>query len=374
MRFKGLATPSKPMASLWLTGLSVLALAVAACAAPAAPVATGAAPAPAAPAAPAATPTRAPAASDIADAALISAAKAEGSIVLYATPSQLALQADAEGFQKKYGITVNYIRLVAGPLTQRVDTEVKAGRVQADAIMTADTVALDRWSKENVLKKLPEIKYPKTTDYYAPVQIIGQGLVYNTRLVSKADLPKTWSDVLDAKWSGKIAIGNPRIGPGYMTLYYALQADAKYGKGFFTKLAQLKPRVVESDVLVAQSVASGEASMGFTAFPYLAANIKKDSPAAPIDFAYLDIATVLPTNIALVTQAPHANAADLFVRWMMSSEGQKAHNGDGRASSPLGDLEGTLPMPPQDKSRVIPAQDVAKEQRNIIAMFDEMFK
>lgn len=306
--------------------------------------------------------------------ALIDAAKAEGRVVLYGSPSEAALASDAAAFEAEYGIPVEFIRLVAGPLTQRVETEAQAGAVAADVVMSSDVVALNRWAEDGTLIPLPDIEYPDRTDHFAPVQIIGQGIIYNSDEVPADQLPQTWGDLLDPKWNGRIALSSPRIGPGIVTLYYGILQDEQYGRAFFEQLAAVEPRVLETDVLVSQSVASGEAAIGFTAFEYLATNIKRDSPDAPIAFTYLDIAPILQTHISMLAGAPHPNAGELFTRWMMTEAGQVAHNGNSRASSPLGDLPGgTLPLAPSDKSRVYAGADVAGEHEAIINLFDELF-
>ncbi|MFO1190521.1 MAG: extracellular solute-binding protein [Alphaproteobacteria bacterium] len=309
------------------------------------------------------------------DPALIAAAKADGSLTLYGSSSVDALKADAEGFQKAYGIPVTYQQLVSSPLTARVDQEIKVGRVNVDVIISADPATLKRWVAEGHAAKLPDVKFPRQTEYLAPIQIIFQGILFNTAMIPKNDPPKDWNDVVNPKYNGKIVLGSPRIGPSFATLFYSLWKDPKYGEPFFQKLADMKARVVQTPTLLAQSVASGEAAIGFTGIPYSAVNITNTNKGAPIDYAYLNKVTMASTYVMLTAKGPKPNAGRLFAQWLMSREGQIAHNGDDRASSLLGSLPGTLPAAPMDRVDAdLDAEDVSKEQQALIAMFDRLFK
>jgi iron(III) transport system substrate-binding protein len=240
-------------------------------------------------------------------------------------------------------------------------------------VTTADRTALDRWVAAGQFAKLPAASYPGQTDYLAQIQAVYHAIFYNTSMVSGAAIPKAWNDVLDPRFTGKIVLGTPRIAPGYSQLYYALLKHPKYGEAFFEKLARQKPRVVQTPVLVAQSVASGEAAIGFNGLPYEAVNITGANPGAPIAYTYLDVVTSASTYVAINAKAQHPNAARLFASWMMSPEGQVAHNGNGRASTVLGNLPGTLTAP--DKAAIDPttAEMVVADYQTLTSLFDRLF-
>jgi iron(III) transport system substrate-binding protein len=307
------------------------------------------------------------------DQALIAAAKAEGAVSTYGASSIVAVKSDADGFQNAYGIPVAYTQITSAPLTARVEQEIKAGAITVDVITTADKTALDRWVAAGHIATLPHLNFPRQTDHLAQIQAVYQALFYNTSAVAGPDIPKLWSDVLDSRFTEKIVLGTPRIAPGYSELYYALLKHPGYGEPFFEKLAKQKPRVVQSPVLVAQSVASGEAALGFTGLPYEAVNIADRNPGAPIAYTYLDVVTGAYTFVAINAKAPHPNAAKLFASWMMSPAGQVAHNGDRRASSLLGDLPGTLEAP--DLNRIDPttAEMVVANYETLTSLFDRLY-
>ena len=310
------------------------------------------------------------------DAKLIAAAKAEGKVSFYGTSSVVALRSDAESFQKAYGIPATFTQITSGPLTARVDQEIRAGRINADVVITADRYSLYRWIADGQIAPLPAgIKFPDATEHLAQVQAVYQGVFFNKSQVTGADVPKTWNDLLNPKFQGKMVLGSPRISPAYSELYYALWKDPKYGEAFFQKLAAQKPRVVQNNALVAQLVNSGEAAVGFTALPYDAINLQKASANSPIDYAYLDIITLAPTFIAVNAKAQNPNAARLLVSYLLSPAGQVAHNGEGRASSVLGALPGTLAAPDRKRVRTeITPEKVSPEYQALIALFDRLFR
>jgi len=309
------------------------------------------------------------------DARLIAAAKKEGSLALYGASSVASLRADATAFEKAYGIPVTFTQMTSGPMAARVDQEIRAGRITSDIIISADTVTLYRWIAAGHIAKLPDVKFPQRNDHMAPIQVIFQGLFYNTRAVPDKDKPKTWADVVDPKYSGKIVLGSPRIGPAYAMQYFTLWKDPRYGEPWLQKLAALKPRVVQTPALVAQLTASGEASIGFNGIPYDATNIRTANPSAPINYTYMDIITQAQTFVVINARAQRPNAANLFAAWLMSPEGQSTHNGENRASSLLGDLPGTLTAPdPKLVRQDITVSRVAREYQDVISLFDRMFR
>jgi iron(III) transport system substrate-binding protein len=306
--------------------------------------------------------------------ALIAAAKKEGSVTLYGTPSVGSLKSDADAFQKTYGISLVYLQLTAGPMVARTEQEMKAGRFQTDIVMTADLPALERWLANKQLGKIPQVKFPSQTEYVAPVQGTCHALEFNTS--EPGPRPKTWKDVLDKRYAGKVALGDPRISPVYSTLYYALLKDPAYGDKFFTQLATQRPRIVQTPALLAQTVASGEAALGFVGSTYEVANLKQQDAAVPIDYAFMDIVTLTATYMGVNAKPEHPNAAQLFAEWLMSPAGQIAHNGGNRAASFLGDYPNVLkcPAPGTHGARFVDLKDMAAEYQKIIALFDKLYK
>lgn len=310
------------------------------------------------------------------DPELIATAQAEGALTVYGTSSVAALQSDADKFREAYGIEVSFVQLTSGPITARINQEIKAGGINADIVMSGDRPTMVRWSTDGALAKLPEFEFPDRDDYLANIQVSFHGLAYNTDAAAQLGvIPANWGDALNPAYDGKIVLGSPRISPAYSQLYYALLKNPKYGEAFFKSLAALHPRIIDTPALLTQMVASGEASIGFPVSRYYTAQLKEQNAGAPIEQIYLDIATMAPTYLGLSATAQHPNAAKLFALWMMSREGQTSHNGSGRASSVLQGLPGTIEGPTQEQlDRSATVEAVTTEYDELIAMFDRLYQ
>jgi iron(III) transport system substrate-binding protein len=303
---------------------------------------------------------------------LIQQAQEEGQLVLYGSPRDEAMKADADAFRAAYGINVSFMRIAGAPLTSRVDAEVKAGRVAVDVVFSPDVAALDRWAQDGALEPIPEVDYPTREKYHAVMQIVGQGIVYNTDLISGGDVPKTWKDLLKPQFKDMIVIGDPSTSGAYSQNYFALLEDERYGEDYFNDLKAQSPRV-ETLAIVNQSVAAGDAAAGFTSFPTDPNIIKSTAPSAPIEFTYLDVVSAANTYLATMANSPHPAAAKLFAAFMMSREGQTAHNGDDRATSPLGELDGTLPGPDPDALSDVTVVEATKELSTVVDLFRRLY-
>jgi iron(III) transport system substrate-binding protein len=309
------------------------------------------------------------------DARLVAAGKADGSLAVYTGSSAAALKADAQAFEKVYGIKVTFTQMTSGPLAARVDQELRAGRMMPDVVISADPGSLQRWVAGGHLGKLPDMPFPPRTDHLAPIQTIYQSLFHNTAALPREQVPQKWEDLLQPRFSGRIILGTPRIGPAYATQYFALWKSSQHGERFFEKLAAQKPRLVTTPALVAQLVTAGEGLVGFTGIPYDAQNIINSNPGAPIAYSYLDPITSARTFAGINAKAAKPAAAALFVAWLMSVEGQTVHNGEGRASSLLGNLPGTLDAPDLKRVRTdLTTESVIPEYKDLINTFDRIFR
>ena len=183
-----------------------------------------------------------------ADEALIDAAKKEGSLTWYTTQivNQFARPA-AEAFQKKYEIRVNYIRADSNEVTLRIMNEGKAGRVQADVFDgTGATAAL---KNENLVAKyipqsadrLPD-RYKDKDGYWVATNLYVLTPGINTDLVKKGTEPKTYQDLLDPKWRGKIAWNSsvtPSGAAGFVGIVLASMGEEK-GMAYLRQLSGQK--------------------------------------------------------------------------------------------------------------------------------------
>lgn len=281
-------------------------------------------------------------ADDPALAPLIKAAKKEGTVVFYGGQAETVLQQIQEKFQKKYGIQVKYQRLASGPQRQRIDQELKSGKVMFDVSQLSD----EAWVEESAGQgawmdldpaKLPELaKIPTKFQHksYVASSLVPLNLIYNSDKLSADEVPKTSDDLSNPKWRGRFAIVDPGTGLSIRTGYYVwLQ---KYGEDGFTTFMQnlfaQQPRVVQSGSNGVQQVAAGELDFVLLASASFATEAK--AQGAPVAIAYPDPTAVTVRSLQVAKQASHPNAGQLLLNWLASSEGLEVLNGKEQAAAP----------------------------------------
>ena len=154
-----------------------------------------------------------PARSCAADAAMVEAAKKEGHVTWYTVQIvDQIVRPIISGFERKYGIHVDYVRANSAQLAVRLSNEAKASQVQASLFDgTGATVALKR---ENLVEKwVPDADLPKNLfdpeGYWVACNYYINTPGFNTDLVPRGTEPKTFEDLLDPKWKGKDGLECP---------------------------------------------------------------------------------------------------------------------------------------------------------------------
>jgi len=142
---------------------------------------------------------------------LVQAAKKEGSLTLYTSNAAPTIKALGADFEKRYGVRVNVWRASSVKVLQRAVTEKAANRWDFDAV-SASSPELEALFREGLLQEVNSARHAEMLEGTVPahrgwapqfINVFVQG--YNTKAVRKQDLPKRWSDLLDAKWKGSSA-------------------------------------------------------------------------------------------------------------------------------------------------------------------------
>src|SRR5439155_10084312 len=137
---------------------------------------------------------------------------------------------------------------------------------------------------------------------------------YNTNLVKKADLPKSYDDLLDPKWKGRIAI---EADDSDWFAGLVGQLGQERGTKLFRDIAATNGfSVRKGHTLLANLVAAGEVPLALTVFNYTAEQLKRKG--APVDWLPLPPVVSMPNSIAVANAAPHPHAAVLFLDFMLS--------------------------------------------------------
>lgn len=169
-------------------------------------------------------------------------------------------------------------------------------------------------------------------------QRIALGLGYNTNKITAAELPNTWDELLQPKWSGKFSV-DPR--GKYLAPLGIAWGQAK-AVAWYKKLLQNNPQLVEGATDSVQKVASGETL--FTASSHDAEILEQAQAGAKVAIKYLDVVPTHDNYAVVLAGAKHPNAAACFLGWFDSPEGQAQqlkYEFKGNETTPSGAPAGT---------------------------------
>jgi iron(III) transport system substrate-binding protein len=259
--------------------------------------------------------------------ALYETAKGERSITWYISHYSGELAQDvASAFTAKYpGVVVNVVRTTAQVAYQRLNQDKSAGNANCDVFSSTDIGhyatlrergLLAWYVPEGAAKLSPEFLKYSHEGYDYPTSAGLVMITYNKSLVRPQDVPKNWPELLDPKWRNKIALGHPAFS-GYVGTW-AIQMRKLYGKDYFKRLEKNKPHIGRSINDTVTMLNSGERLIA--AGPDLT-TMESAARGNPVAITYpTDGVVLLIGPSAIMKNAPHPNAARLFVEFLMSPE------------------------------------------------------
>ena len=256
---------------------------------------------------------------------LIAGAKKEGSVNVYTSMQTVDIGRLGAAFERKYGVKMITFRAGSEDIVNRTIQEARANRYTVDFLDT-NGPELEAIHRENILQA---VKSPYLADLIAPAILphgewVGSRLnvfsqAYNTRLVRKQDLPKTWEELANPRWKGKIGI--EQEDSDWLAGIVADIGDARARKVFKDIVAANGISVRKGHTLLTQLVVSGEVPLALTIYNYKAEQLKKQG--APIEWFVIGNAIARPNGIAVARKAPHPHAAVLLYDFELSPEGQQ---------------------------------------------------
>ncbi len=277
-----------------------------------------------------ATPLRAqaPAAQAIAP-ALIEAAKKEGKVAWYTSVDLPLAQRIGRAFEAKYpGVAVRIERSGAERVFQRIGQEYSSKIHNVDVVNSSDAAHLIVWKRdgwlapyvpEDVAKHYPA-EHKDPDGMFASFRITLSPVAYNTNLVKKDEAPKSFADLLDAKWVGKIVKAHPSYSGTILTATYQISRDI--GWDFFEKLAKQKIMQVQSATDPPKKLSLGERAIMADGVEYVLFQLKEKGD--PVEIVYPSEGTPLIVGPnAIFKNAPNPNAARLFQSFCFTPECQQ---------------------------------------------------
>ena len=258
---------------------------------------------------------------------VLEAARKEGKVVVYngavGTP---ALPKVLAAFESKYGLRTELLEARASELRERIRTEQAAGKVLGDVSHNGSTTTALQLAEGTFVPygSLPNAGRPvapfKADGTRVPIYVIQYGILVNTDMVKPGEEPKSWKDLLDPRWKGRILSDDMRaLGGGAV---FFMVTTEKFGKEFHEKLAGQQPHMNRELRGNYPRVARGE-------YPVYAPFTLPDS----LDLKGLPVKAIRPEegspyvrfDGAIFKGAPRPNAARLLLDFFMSDEAQLAY-------------------------------------------------
>jgi iron(III) transport system substrate-binding protein len=255
---------------------------------------------------------------------LIETAKQEGEVTLYAALSIKTAKKVGDLFEEKYGIKVKHWRGSATGIVNRVLNEARAGKALCDVIIGNRGVMnaikekgiLDKFSPPAA--KMFPIQFRDPNHLVTTWRVLPVGINYNTKLLKKEDAPKTWKDLLNAKWRQNFAMANPAIHT--TTLQFVISLHKLLGENWLEVVkgwAKQKPRLGRSMSPAVRTLITGEV-------PVAIAYIKsKFQYRGPIDYVRMDKYLASVSALGVNKDASHPNAARLYINFFLQPESLK---------------------------------------------------
>jgi ABC-type Fe3+ transport system substrate-binding protein len=263
---------------------------------------------------------------------LYQAAKQEGALTLYGGGAAAPHERRAAEFEKRFpGIKVSVTAGFSNILAPKIDEQIHQGKLAVDLTIFQTLQDYVRWKKTGVLLPFkPEgfdqidPSFKDADGAYVGVWVSGLSYAYNTEKLAASDIPKSALDFLKPAFSGKLITTYPQDDD--VTLYLFSTIVAKYGWEYMDKYMANKPSFVRGHLGVSRSISAGEHIASFDGIVgSILAEARNGKPAA-IAISDVDPLPIWPQTAAIFKDAPHPNAAKLYLSWLLEKE-QQSHVG-----------------------------------------------
>ncbi len=310
----------------------------------------------------------------------LEAARKEGKVVWYTSLALSSSEKVAKLFETAYpGVKVEVHRTGSQRILQRMMQELQSNIRNVDVVHTSDAGHYVLLKEKKLLMRYT----PAGVDAFAAgfkdrdgfhygLRATVNVIAYNSKMIAAVEAPRTWKDLLDPKWRGRLVTAHP--GYSGVIATHVLALVHLNGWDYFKALAQNKPMLVQSAVDPSGIVASGERPVAVNGGDYTFYQAKKKGN--PVEIVYPKEGVPLVVSPSAITSfAPHPNAARLFTDFIFSRDVQQV----------LADTEGLYTGHPQvtypaDKPRLpdlklltVDAEELEKRNEEIKTRFVEFF-
>jgi len=310
-----------------------------------------------------------------ADPKIIEAAKKEGEVAWWTTIAQDQSQKLVDEFMKRYPfIKASYWRSGSVGLHNKILIEARAGRSSWDVVSQTTPEFIYELKQKKIIAPYnsPErsqfsADFKDKDAYWTGTYALPTGLGFNTQQVKKEDVPKSYKDLLDAKWKGgKISVDDEN----YELLVGLVQAWGKNAAVDYLKaLAAQAPVIGRGATQRTQMLGAGEFPL---AISYTHTVEWSKSQGSAVDWVNLEPVIIKFDGIMLDAKAPHANAGKLFIDFVLSQQGQELLQSFRRVTL----REGVDPDPPRlikGFKRIVLHPDRSQSAQESLKLYREIF-
>lgn len=260
---------------------------------------------------------------------LVAAARKEGRLAFYTAMDLPVAERLGKAFEARFpGVAVRVERSGAERVFQRIGQEKGSNIHAVDVVNSSDAAHFIVWARngwlepylpEDVAKHFPA-QHRDPDGLFVTTRVWLSSLGYNTNLVRPEDAPKSFADLLDPKWTGKMVKAHPSYSGTIMTATFQIARDL--GWEYLEKLSRQKIMQVQSSTDPPKKLALGERAVMADGNDYNLVQLKEDGQ--PVEVVYPSEGTpLISAPSGVFKSAPHPNAARLFQNWMHGLEAQQ---------------------------------------------------
>jgi iron(III) transport system substrate-binding protein len=299
---------------------------------------------------------------------LIKKAQQEGKVVFYTSVDVAVAEKVAKAFEAKYpGVKAQIERAGSERIFQRLGQEYGSKIYAADVVNTSDAAHFILWKREGLLAPyVPEdvakhfpAEHKDSDGMYATWRLTLSPIVYNTKLVKPNEAPKSFADLLDPKWKGKMVKAHPGYSGTIVTSTFQVARDL--GWSYWEKLSKQSVMQVQSSTEPPKKLAQGERAIMADGNEYNYFQLKEKG--APLEVVYPTEGTPLITSpSAVLKNSPRPNAARLFQSYIHTPEAQQLLIDEGGLRSVHAQTKEKPGRTPLSKIKVMKDDAVAVEK------------
>ena len=305
-------------------------------------------------------------------------AAAQGTLTLYTSESLDKVNEMKADFEKRQpGTTVNIYRSGTQVVIGKLQAEIQAGAVQADLLWMADIDFFAQLARKHLLVPYtpPEAERTPAKFHYEGGRYHEVRLIFNTvgfNTLRLKERPTSWKDLADPRYKGKVGMASPFYSGAAFSTLGTLVPHPAFGWEFFRRLKENGVVVEQSNGTVAQKLATGEFLVA-SVVDFFLRDLK--AKGSPVDHLWpREGAILIPTPVGIVQGARNVPAAQAFLRYLYSADGQRLFVQQGYVPV-LPGIEGPKGMPPE-KLEILATDEayIATHREELKAKYRELFE